>query len=68
MDRTNDTKTFMTGSSKIRWDSMAGKSGSTTPATVQNHLQGNRALPFISEVECFHAVWNEILLESFKVH
>jgi len=47
MDRTNDTKTFMTGSSKIRWDSMAGKSGSTTPATVQNHLQGNRALPFI---------------------
>jgi len=22
----------------------------------------------LSEVECFHAVWNEILLESFKVH
>jgi len=44
---TNNTKTFMTGSSKIRWDSMAGKSGSTTPATVQNHLQGNQALPFI---------------------
>ena len=36
----------MTGSSKIGQDSMAGKSGSPTPVTVQNHLQGNQALLF----------------------
>ena len=47
MDGMNNIKTFMTGSSKIKWNSMACKSGSPTPAAVQNHLQSNQALSFI---------------------
>jgi hypothetical protein len=37
----------MTGYSKTGWNSMAGKSGTLSPAAAQNHLQGNQALPFI---------------------
>jgi len=47
MDGMNNIKTFMTGSSKIKRNSTACKSGSPTPAAVQNHLQSNQALSFI---------------------
>jgi len=50
---------FVTGSNKLGWDQLAGKSASHSPPNEQITLSSVKL--------CLHALWHETVLQSFNV-
>lgn len=49
------------------WDHVAGESPSPIPAIVQDTVSSVKLCLSLSEFDCFHTVWNQILLQSCNV-